>query len=560
MKKFISIFLILFANIYLYSQETWVGLPKENNGYLLLNNAEYPGVSKWEIDISELSFNNGNKIVSNLVTYTTTTNYAFLTQLNSTSSKYYRLNIRGYNESNDLIISQNNIATSVNEIDLDIEYAAFGDLPDLKCKENCNGKTYNGYLFPYSYDIVMYEYPNGGSFFYVQDAYYDDGSGYSTPYYAYYEVLNYLSWCSNLQCVYGNPNQNGRIIKEIDGNAGNFKDIQGHPLQGTLVAVQKDAGPWGEGAGLRAPALTPPPANINQSTLTLQAQSSCGNGLNYFMNIMTNYGDYNPSPNISFPQMVCIPAQNTVPGSGGVNHGWTLSWLKNREDQIFDNLNNGGGGIRPIPSPVNGGNFWEIIAELEDESEINQNGILDDNEQVLTALGGIGSNISEIISQIIIFDQANNLEIEKISLNQLFSEDGGLNIESHSLPSSLYSVSIIFQNGQIITRTIEASSGIDLTFDYSDFFNVTAYPAPISNGTFQLQLEGQINSTWHYDLLDFDGNIIYQGDRNFDYQINNGVENYQFSLNLSSLQSGSIVFHRCTFEDGSVITIETTIE
>jgi|GEM_PF-2229551 len=543
----------LLASSYATSQDVVKHFPIAANGYLILDRSNHPQLDHWECTIYKHVLDQSGTFTSSVwMDVTTSEDFVFVTDdiADIDASGIYLMDIKGYDENNNEIASASNVSPLNSAIGIEIITAPVGEVPVEKCKKTCNGKVYsggNGFpadQFAYAWDATLYEYEvNGGTYMRVEDANYDDGSGNLVPYYAYYDQANFNQWCTGMECVHDGFN----VIHGLDGSQANYVSLTGYPLTGTVAAVRKTARQWGQGGGLRAPEFVPQ-SPISYSTFAYTSASVCGNPRSWFENQINIYGDFNPSTGVNIPPLECLQAVGSVPPTPGTKHKWMLAWLKHRQEELiqfpFPPAN------PPGPDPMD--NIWEILQEAEDEAEESMEGLV----QSLTPYGpgGVDENIGQYINKIIITDMLGTGAPTTINLHSLYGADGSLTAPSNTLPAGLYSLTLAYTNGEIRTKVVEASTGIDFTYEQSDLVDITETPSPITQNSITIQFTPRLTTAVSYELLDFTGNVLFSSSYNL-------VKDTPQTINETypPAMGTGIVFHKYTFPDGSSHVSESVV-
>lgn len=540
------VFTLFFSPFFpMYGQSIVKIVPETDNGYLVLDRSDYPGLDRWECDLYYYEKDSIGTLDSNLIWsfYNNEDYFYFPKFITEPSAGAYAFDIRGYDASGGQLVSKSRV--SPNDIPVDIgKLEVVGPVAERKCWKTCNGKVYPGDLFPYAYSISLYEYPSGGYYLAVEDGFYYDPNGEKQDYYAYYTQANFNTWCAS---CYNNAYQ-GRIILNIDGDNGNYTDIQGHPLSGPLVGVRKDAGPW---KGLRTPEKVPGPYQ-NSVFNTSTAEEDCGKSFDWFKDKVNNYMLSHPSAYTAFPTLDCIPAQSSLPAGGYIPHGWTLAWLAWREEQLIK-LPHQTAGAPPIQLPVADpfDNIWEVLRQAEDEAELNEFGAVETPGRA-KGPGGVDPNIGNIIDRAIITDLTGSGGTTVLDLSDIYDNNGRLQAPSISLPAGLYRIALAYRNTDLKVRTIEAVTGLDMTYELSSMINISVVPSPLTNKTFKIDFDPGFTGSVNYELLDFNGNKIYSNT----YSFTKDVQNSKTVSVINTIPTG-VIFHRFTFPDGSVTTIKS---
>ncbi len=553
-----DVLIVLFLGVqsFMQAQSVVKQVPEEANGYLILDRLDYTNLDRWECDVWRHAADaDGNQNTTKVLSLHTDKDYFFLPEIMADydlSDGVYLMDIRGVDNRGNQLFEERGISPLLAPIYPDDILAPHGPLPDLKCRKNCNGKVYSGHLFPYAYAIGLFEYEIGGSFLQVISARYPDANGDPQPFYAYYEAANFYSWCTVPECV---DNTGTKIIHGIDGSSGNYTDIQGHVLSGTLVAVRKDPEPW---HGLRAPEIPSTTSPIHHRTFTF-GDEKCSNPFSWFLNMVNDHGDFSGAYTSSgFPYpLECIPAQGAFSPGGGLPHSWTLAWLEDRNNELmelipcFDCPENPGGSMPPpAPAPIE--NAWSILRAMEDEAELNQIGAVE-----ISGLGegpgGIDPNIGQWIDRLIITDLLGSSGTTIIDLKNLYASDGSLRAPSITLPAGLYSLAAVYTNGELRTKVVEAVTGIDATYQLAEMIDIEVTPSPIGeDNSFTIHFDARFRGSVSYTLLDINGIPLHTDT----YSFKKDDPASQFVQLDQSIPPG-IVFHRFEFPDESVITIES---
>lgn len=507
----------------------------------------------WECDLWYYFRNDSGSLDSTLtISLQTSNEYLFFPpKVYQDGPGLYQMNLRVFNTEGDLTGTHNKVSPYKIPIDPDdIGIPQGWDLGDLVCEYVCNGRTTSGWYFPYAWAIKIYEVQGSKYYYSVRQAYIEDSTGTREPYYAYYPASNFHTWYNASACSCTNE-----ILGPL--SAGNYRDLNGGIITEAVIAVEKDAGPWGQQGGMRSPAPVAPPQSQQHWQL---GSSPCNNGIDFFMDALNLNGGFASTPTIPAGSLVCHRAFDQ-PGSlgGGLPHTWTLKWLEDRVSDLLslyiwwaDTTDSSGGGIiiPPIADPMD--NLWQVLSELEDESEI---GLLGHSEENESGPRGVDPNIGDIIDRLLIKDMLGEGGTTVIDLQNLYDPEGHLLAPSEILPPGLYKLAIGFKDGSLITRVVEANTGLDFSYEQADLVSIQDAPNPITNNTFSIIIEPGYTGEVFYELIDHMG--IKHHSVSLDFE-RDQISTYPIDLQERSIPAG-IYYHTFHFPDGSSKSIPTMI-
>lgn len=549
-KTFWTFLFLLSLNSLLIGQSAVKFVPEAANGYLVLDKTNMPTLGHWECDLWHYFRNDSSYLDSNMVvSLRVTDDYLYFPpEVYEAEGSLYLMNLRFYDRRGRQMGSENRV--SPNKIAItpdDISVPFNWDPGELKCEKKCNGRTVTGWYFPYAWAIKIYEKLDGTWYYSLRQAYRQDSSGNNVPYYAYYPASNFYSWYNASACSCTN-----QILGPLSG--GIYKDLNGYIINEATIAVEKDAGPWGQQGGMRAPAPVAPPAT--QPTFALSS-SPCNFPKAWFIDQMNTFGGFAGTPSIPVPNLICVNAYDSPVSSGsGLPHTWMLEWLEDRTNDLLSIYiwwaDSAGGGTIGPPVAVPMDNMWHELSEMEDKIEIGTGGV---NETDGFGPGGVGDNISEIIDRVLIQDVLNPGTTTVLDMRQLYDAAGGLIAPSGSLPAGLYRITVAFADGELMSRVVEATTGLDFTYEQSEMIQITASPNPITNNDCEIVLDASYTGSTTYQLIDVQGDQKYTAGLDF-------TKDQQATFNMDysalSLEPG-IYYHTFQFEDGSNSSIPVMV-
>ncbi|MEZ4721816.1 MAG: hypothetical protein R2813_08085 [Flavobacteriales bacterium] len=542
-----------------------IGYPDQMNGYLVFDPSQASDVETWVCSVKRLVYNTADSSVFDTIvaTYSSTNDYLLLPKLITESNVgLYLLDVAGYDSDNDIVVFAHNILP-FKEDPFKIGTLMYGVEAELACKSTCNGTTYSGYLFPYAWDICLWEMKSFGTslgtYMHMRAGTYTTSNGESANYWAYYDASNWSTWCNQPSiCTYPKPGE----IEPLSSSSGTYYDPGGNLITGPVVAVRKNAGPWAQGGGLRAPTLNPA-LPFQNSLFAFTSGSFCGSPQSSYITQMNNYGDFNPSTGVTIPSVVCHPTQGGGGSAYGGTHSWTLDWLNYRQNRlmtlddsiwiiIHHDTNNPwdtmGGQIPPIS------NIWTLLSEIEREAEINIDGQEDPDD--IVGPFGVGESLTEFITGFYVTDFFDPETRVEFIPDEWFDQNGNfVDGPNGSLPDGFYIFTVAYTNGEILYKVVEVDDDIDYSYDKSNLITPSVNPAPLERNEYiNFEFISAITDDVEYELVDLYGTEYLT----HTFSINAGNSTDQLTV-PSGIGTG-IVFHRFIFSDESVVVIQSSVE
>ncbi len=276
----------------------------------------------------------------------------------------------------------------------------------------------------------------------------------------------------------------------------------------TVFAVRKNLGEW-DGATV--------------STSTLDGIFSDWD-INQAVDMINMYG--NPSFDYyDMPNLICIEATGNINGESNDASIYVDCWKdvynENWADPDFD--------------------FFDVIESVSDCI----NG--DDNDWPWAS----------IIDNISIVQLSSNKELrETISSTDLIDENNNITAPQFNLEKGIYSISYEFEDNSFAYSILDIKDRTHCSMEIKDFFDISIYPVPINNESFNINISSEITEEIEYNLYDKDGNLLYSQTISFNPK-SHDRDNYTFNVSpLIHLPEGVLV-NQFIFSDNSVKTIET---
>lgn len=470
-------------------------LPSRASEYLILDAEKNPSVVDWNVTIQTRSSDATGEIV-----YTTVkriqisdTYYTKIEDQFNTGDHF--ITVTGVNASREII---------VNEGPIPICTGCPTDGGEA-CLSICEGPDYawEGYGYksfgtsapPATLTISSAAHPVTYQPFYqyFSESQFDDLSNSLFNYY------NVSSWAVG---------QGGKIIKLLGVTAGdNIVDASNDQLTGTVYGVQKYLGPWANNGVVQAENLA-----ISMTDLCLQ-------GIPTVVSIINS----NSFTSWLTPNLACSGSSSSVPGASSSDaidffidcSDAVEAWLEVEGNsmveamELFDCL--GGGATNPgfdWPSEVSVVNIAPFISNGEPILVFQEEDFYDPNR--------------EFVSPVI------------------------------NLKQGLYTIGIQFNDASYYTLFFESKRAATHTYALSNFLEATAFPVPIIDDEFSLNLHAYAKLKFDYVLYDLNGTELYR--KNFVLQKDH-QRTHLIKVN-GGIPSGQLV-NKFIFEDGSELQFQS---
>lgn len=143
----------------------------------------------------------------------------------------------------------------------------------------------------------------------------------------------------------------------------------------------------------------------------------------------------------------------------------------------------------------------------------------------------------------------NVLHLEKEELND---NSGNWIAPTFALPAGLYWIGFDVEGAGYISFYREVKGSLTNTSNLATQLDVTVFPVPIEDDSFNLHLKANANLSCQYQLLSGTGAVLHTEPYKF-------AQGYEEDLHITSTNPipEGIVLHKFTFNDGSIKTITT---
>ncbi len=507
MKKYILTILFFSLCLQVLSQETYLSRhkPQNTNGYLVLENNFQVGIRYWTIEI--------------IINF-----YEDFELVNQEVIERYDLIGKNYLQIPQEFLTMDNVSAKItaffqNDTFIEDEIAISTQIeggPDYEYYQDftCVGYTYAYELVHFKHKTLTKSYlqlsPTAKEIdipvvyyyeYYPQTAWsptlYYGLKGDNIPFWFYHNLgNNFYFWAySDLLDVVIKPNPPSNGIF--------YKDGGGYAITSpTVVGVKKYTGPWcGYNLTLQ---------DICTRTSVIQTIS-----VTDLQHAITLFNQHASPQTCGLPVLSCenLPSTNYFEG-------------------LDDNIAN-----------------WmkEINAAIDEWVDIS-----DWLDSILTypLVGADGSAIEPEHITISMISGIGNT-ILNVPVSDLYDQNGDFVQIPIQLDEGLYRISILFENG-IILSIVKEMRTENNTFSLSNQLNVTIFPVPIQGNCFEMNLQALQNLKVEYMLYDFNGNLIFS--TNID--INEGCSEPIVIQPAEGIPSGFLV-NVFYFEDGSQLNLLT---
>ena len=543
------------------------GEPTKYQRFLVLDEASYPQVNQWTIEISHVDYDTlGNIESSRLIEIIELDNKSFVKLSENHINKYKNtaIMVSGYDNQKKLIVKDEWLTPP-----------QFGtDLWDPLCEGICNASTY-------SYKVEIREKVNqnnqpvvgGGQMVHLTDAHFYSNSESQVyiPLYRYmteneYESLkdnstSNDSWYENNTLAHygifftGNTNHiapDGIKILDIpNAQTGEYRNYQNQPIaQGVVYGVQKTLGHYEK--------------DRQGSHSFTDAEHSCGNlesfgnshsaqiqqALNFTLYANQRFEFPNPQAGLLHynQNLVCQNAWS-LPGTSvsGGNDGWIkdelapfldynwLFWVEDTENGVGNNDND----------------IFDVMEEFFDKFRTDVK--LFENQTSISWWPG--DSISSI--QIYRVDRQYDTSFHKpftIYRDSLINKNGDMSEINFTTDAGLYNLVLNIENTSVnipylfeVTKKMTHYSIENLC----DQIEITIFPVPIENNTFTTRIRSEINLIINYKVIDEQGHIHYQ--KRHDIREN---QTHDIIINDVNLPNG-LIFHTFEIDNNCSRTITT---
>jgi len=510
-----------FAQQTISSDTTAIRLaPHLGQGYLVLRKSVQPNIHYWKVTILERTYattTDYTEQVAEIHTLPEKQNYIKipLQYRASKGSVRYFAQIEGYSKTNVKLWEEPIKAIAVDAPPID--FACQGCTPYFQaCSWICNGTNY-------AWKIQQYKHPDTDiSHFILGQAYdyFDDINQITIPYYYYLPISAISSF------PYDPTNINITSPFNTNTSSGLFCSPNNTPLSGVVFGVAKDLGPWKDGY-----------VSTSGGQPLLLGLNACFDYRISMINLMNSYADFtNSVGNSSLPNpldpLSCHPSFCDVDINVGSTGGQDLTDIEHCRllNLQFDVCNEG----EVAPDDCDGG----YIAMMD--------ALFDCDVDLLPTKPGI--------AHVTITDLNGEWGINTTgSIRINFNEEKG-EWEAPNLPKSLYSIGVLFNDGQYLPLVKEFSftNQKPKERERANFLEAKVIPVPIVDNYFEMRLKAEERLRFHYELFDTYGNKLHE--RDFVMQKN---EEMTTLINPNTTIPTGLVMHRFIFMDGSFKTVET---
>lgn len=428
-----------------------------SQGFIVLDDTK--NVDHWRIDIENVTLMNASDpdaktsiVISGLNYFKMPDNYDHL-------NHSMIINVTGFSESNEMLISD--VSTIQNNEAIDLMVYPPPTTKFEQCKIVCNGAGY-------AYEIVSYAENDISSPFLQLESTSNDG----VPFYQYMTHSQYY-----VNCLSGpQPNPCGfgtlRNIKIETAPPGTYVDIANNPIYGDVYGIAKDLGPWGGNA-------------IVTNVLAGLPDPGCGQLPQWFINTINTASGPNGSQNTidkyGKPDLVCNPDFNDMGGATMGSNGWDMNCIQNINIQFgFDGDLSDYFNLIADCMGADYGQYWERISQV--------------------SIANIGSpNVSEDPITII--------------SSELFNEDGSFNSPNIYLEEGLYSIGMVnSDNGSYLPVLKEVKQPFHTNIDLSTLFTANIFANPIIGDEFNMEMSVDATLDFKFVLTDINGVMLLDKD------------------------------------------------
>ena len=483
--------------------------------------------------------------------------------------------LMGFNSSDSVILSATNV--------LETDFPPIGEPTYYKgCQWTCIADNY-------SYRIQQFkrlDNPDQGHYT-IQPAFHldDEGTGTQIPYYRYFDNAEIVNYTNNFgyynpsggitgydsygepiydvpidmnPAFHGIPDWSSPIalensinfykFEQYDDENSNitYKASNGSVISAPFVyALRKYTGWWRSG-GIRVPGNGD--YNINNDCLSHDITWAIGqiNGSSSNLAFIQSYST--PYPNFDYHPDNVRDLFCTAPVGGGTTTLNPFSyWDCIYAAGFFDNIADG------IEDAQDATSYWEYLAAVADCNESagsSGNG------------GGPGTGVTpdDIISNIEYlgierFGASSDSLIRTYFHSDLIDSLGNyIQTSNQILEPGLYKMSFKFPLTDLGYIIFENKKRVNSTLPLSSFLDATIFPVPLQDDyKFSINLTTTARSEFTYELLDFNGNLVYT--KNFLLEKDHDKDH----LIISDVQIPTgLLLNRFIFNDGSSFTITTS--
>lgn len=513
MKKLIAVLFILMGSLCSFSQMNIIKMmPAFSQGYLVLNKTANPNVVTWRITITKRVYSGDGTYTDTQVNQFSLSDGLFYKKLpveyvmNDKTSNHLASIVGLDSRGNILAQSEQRVISAGSGVDA--PEGPVGGLPPggPKCSWTCNGQDY-------AYTIFVYETISGGAIMTLEPAVdYLDPSGAGVPYYRYFDLSSMLAYCNNSSMAwmgYGpsfgsncsGPYYNNDVIGPLDGNSTVYYDINGTRIWGNVYGVRKGLGPWrGQ--------------NIYSNPMADWSQL-CGLDFVSAMGIINNQSNLHDVPG-NLPDLICTPAF----GGGSTEPNGSDDCLDITLDDFF--INDEGDSVS-----------WSFDQAYQAWLQALTDCWRDHNYH--------GAPVGIQVGDLSLDNTGTSYNV-----NEVLS--GAVSV---NLSPGLYNTGVSFSDGFYLPLMVEVPSSTSTTTSANNL-DVTVYPVPIVNNSFNLLLTAHADLQFSYQLTDAYGYTLHT--ENISLNKNTTLDK---SINPEAALTHGLLVHRFIFQDGSVKNIMT---
>lgn len=488
-------------------------MPEQANGFLIFEEVRNPNVAEWLVEYSTQSYDT----VTNKYTYAVVERLAvYGTYFTKVKDQYlhngnYFVKVVGQNAQNVTIVEEGPLQLCV------------GCTSATKsCSWGCIGKTY-------AYGLDLWVAPSGGNSW-LQFTSIQPSPGGAYQY--YYEWIDGSNWPPSgvSATYYGLSNfsyssNDNRIIRmlNVQPNNGLFYDKNGYECQGVVYGIRKQLGEWeSTGANLQSNIITGGQSNCTQNFnwAKNKVNSNSTQFTNYNVNLLSCDGnEFLPGSTNPFPNENPI-ATDFVPCIEVFEDAFT-----GPEGNLYVVLSQTGDLCNDYSSPTNPNPVQNVAFTWPD------NVIAFSFKPLKPTVGN---------------------EMFELKEDDLFNQEGEFVGPPLSFQRGLYNVGIQFTDNSYSSVFFERDEIISSNLTQEDFLNVSIFPVPIVDNSFNMNLMATAKLNFTYQLYDSNGNLLFEKD----YLIEKDREANDEIVVEGGIPNGVLV-NKFIFTDGSELNIQT---
>lgn len=479
-------------------------LPQQASGFLILNKFKHESVTQWIVEVQTRSYDSIIRDYNYVTVKNIILSDSYFTKLDDYGDGSYFVSVTGKDAGGGVVAQQGPLA-----------YNTEGEIWYNDCGWQCIGKTYAyGLELMVNYDNTSSRIemtnarPPIGSLYHYEWMSPDDFTTLSgnTTGYTFYGLSSWLNSIEN----------QGKIITlhgVTQPNAKKNKD--GIDVWGTVIGVSKNYGPWKE------------TFSMSESNQISSGNDNCIQSFDWAKN-MVNSGDYitaNPSFALSCNGTSSGDSDPYTPSSGSLSESYFPCWeivtgtLDQNVGGFVETLTSSSGCFFNGVGNGNGGYSWpEDIALV-----------------TLSPFDNDGSEDPIVLTEASLFDTRGNYIGAPISFKK-----------------GLYYVGIQYTDASYGSVFFESKSNAISTLTQAQFLAVTAFPVPIENNQFSLDLTASADLSFKYVLLNASSEVILE--KNYILEKDSKILDH---FTLPAQTEPGILFNKVIFNDGSEINFQT---